>query len=804
MILNYLKISWRHLTRGRAYSLISIVGLAIGICCALFIALYVQNELSFDQFHEKKDRLYRIAERIEHSGEILAAGTSLPVGPAFMNDYPEVENYVRFMSMGNRLTIKVDDQIFREDNFWYSDSTLFDVMSFKLLQGDAEEALKAPNSIVLSKSLSIKLFNSPSESIGMSLQVGLRTYNVTGVVEDSPGNSDIEYNAFASLSSLPEQQQAAFNGDWFRICCYTYLLFNEPINPADFQPKLDDFTERIIKPFVATFGSESTADFKLQPITKLHFDNSREYDTPKGNMSYISIFIVLAVFILVIASINFVNLALSQSIKRAKEVGVRKTLGAAPKQIRNQFLGESLMVVLISLIIGLALVEIFLSPFNEITGKEFGMLDIFQPEMILTMAAIVLITGLLSGIYPAIVLSSFEASRILRGNLPKLGRFGNLRRVLMVVQFGFSLFMIIGTISIFQQMHYLQNKELGFDKDQMVVITIPQDTAVYNKLSYFKDHLLTNPQILGVTGSGGVPGGNVGELMFRIEQDAQMMDKSIKMMAADEDFFDLLGIEIVAGRNFSSDIQTDIQQGFIINESAVRKFGWIDNPIGKRMQWGLEANGQATYDGKVVGVVKDFHFASLHNPMEPLAILFRPNYSLLFSVKLAGGNVRESLTWLEDEWSEFAGNHPFEYQFLDERIESQYQNEQTLLDIFSYFAILSILIAALGLFALTSFTVEQRLKEFSIRKVLGAGIPDLSRILGREFLVLLIIALVIISPLAYLAISDWLEGFSYRIEVPLYSFLLAALLSALITISTISYHILKLAKTNPARILRME
>lgn len=804
MILNYLKISWRHLTRGRAYSLISIVGLAIGICCALFIALYVQNELSFDQFHEKKDRLYRIAERIEHSGEILAAGTSLPVGPAFMNDYPEVENYVRFMSMGNRLTIKVDDQIFREDNFWYSDSTLFDVMSFKLLQGDAEEALKAPNSIVLSKSLSIKLFNSPSESIGMSLQVGLRTYNVTGVVEDSPGNSDIEYNAFASLSSLPEQQQAAFNGDWFRICCYTYLLFNEPINPADFQPKLDDFTERIIKPFVATFGSESTADFKLQPITKLHFDNSREYDTPKGNMSYISIFIVLAVFILVIASINFVNLALSQSIKRAKEVGVRKTLGAAPKQIRNQFLGESLMVVLISLIIGLALVEIFLSPFNEITGKEFGMLDIFQPEMILTMAAIVLITGLLSGIYPAIVLSSFEASRILRGNLPKLGRFGNLRRVLMVVQFGFSLFMIIGTISIFQQMHYLQNKELGFDKDQMVVITIPQDTAVYNKLSYFKDHLLTNPQILGVTGSGGVPGGNVGELMFRIEQDAQMMDKSIKMMAADEDFFDLLGIEIVAGRNFSSDIQTDIQQGFIINESAVRKFGWIDNPIGKRMQWGLEANGQATYDGKVVGVVKDFHFASLHNPMEPLAILFRPNYSLLFSVKLAGGNVRESLTWLEDEWSEFAGNHPFEYQFLDERIESQYQNEQTLLDIFSYFAILSILIAALGLFALTSFTVEQRLKEFSIRKVLGAGIPDLSRILGREFLVLLIIALVIISPLAYLAISDWLEGFSYRIGVPLYSFLLAALLSALITISTISYHILKLAKTNPARILRME
>lgn len=804
MIFNYLKISWRHLMRGKGYSLVSIIGLAIGICCTLFIAMYVQNELSYDQFHEKKDRIYRIAERIEHSGEILAAGTSLPVGPAFMNDYPEVENYVRFMNMGNRLTIKVDDQIFREDNFWYSDSTLFDVMSFKLLQGDQEEVLKAPNSIVISKSLSIKFFNSPVEAIGKRLKVGIRDYNVTGVIEDSPGNSDIEYNAFVSLSSLPQQQEAAFNGDWFRICCYTYLLFNEPLNPKDFQPKLDDFTERVIKPFVATFGSESTADFTLQPITDLHFDNSREYDTPKGNKSYISIFIVLAVFILVIASINFVNLALSQSIKRAKEVGVRKTLGAAPKQIRNQFLGEALLVVIIALILGLALVEIFLTPFNQITAKDFAMLDVFQPQMIVTMIAIVLATGLLSGIYPAIVLSSFEPSRILRGNLPKLGRFGNLRRILMVVQFGFSLFMIIGTISIFQQMHYLQNKELGFDKDQMVVITIPQDTAVYNKLAYFKDQLLTNPQVLGVTGSGGVPGRSVGELMFRIEQDAQMIDKSIKMMAADEDFFDLLGIEVIAGRNFSTDIQTDVQQGFIINESAVRKFGWTDNPIGKRMQWGLEANGQAAYDGKVVGVIKDFHFASLHNPMEPLAILFRPNFSPLFSVKLAGGDIKESLAWLEDQWTEFAGNHPFEYQFLDERIAAQYENEQTLLDIFSYFAILSILIAALGLFALTSFTVEQRLKEFSIRKVLGADIPDLSKLLGREFLILLVIALVLISPLAYLTISDWLEGFSYRIGVPIYSFLLAAFISAIITISTISFHIFKLAKTNPARILRME
>lgn len=804
MILNYIKIGWRHLKRGKGYSLISIIGLAIGICCSLFISLYVQDELSYDQFHEKKDRIFRIVESIEYSGEIHAALTSFPVGPTYVADYPEVISYVRFLSMGNKLTIKIEDQIFREDKFWLADSTLFDIMSFKLLHGDVKEALKAPRSLVLSRTLATKFFDSPEAAMGQNVQVGSGIYNVTGVVEDSPGNTDIDYNAFGSMSSLPEQQQEVLNGDWFRLSCYTYLLFQQPTSNAEFQPKMDDFRERYIVPFVATFGSEGSAEFTLQPLPELHFDNSREYDTPKGNLSYISIFILLAVFILVIASINFVNLSLSQSVKRAKEVGVRKTLGATPGQVRNQFLGESILIVCIALIIGLALVEVFLTPFNQITGKEFGVTEVFQPIMVLTMFLIVIITGLVSGIYPAVVLSGFEASRILRGNLPKIGRFGNLRRVLMVVQFAFSLFMIIGTISIFQQMKYLQNKELGFDQDQIVILTIPQDTAVFNKLAYFKEDLLSNPKVLGVTGSGGIPGSRVGELMFRIEQEGQMMDKSIKMMAADEDFFDLLGIDVIDGRNFSEEIQSDVQQGFIINETAVRKFNWTDDAIGKRMQWGLEGEGRAAYDGKVVGVVEDFHFASLHNVMEPLAVLFRPNYSRLFSVKLAGGDVEGSISFLEDKWVEFAGNHPFEYQFLDERIQTQYESEKTLLTIFGYFAMLSILIAGLGLFALTSFTVEQRLKEFSVRKVLGAGIPELGRLLGKEFVVLLVVALVLISPLAYYLISEWLENFSYRIDIPLYSFLLAAVVSLAITLGTISYHIWVLSRTNPARILRME
>lgn len=804
MIRNYLKISWRHIRSSKVYSLISIIGLAIGICCSLFIALYVFDELSYDQFHEKKDRIYRITEKVNHNGELNAALTSLPVGPTFVQDYPEVENFVRFMKMGNRLSIKVDDQIFREENFWYTDSTLFDVMSFKLLQGDRGKALAAPHSVVLSRELAQKYFGSPTEAMGHSIRIGDTHFNVSGVVENSPSNSDINYSAFASLTSLPFEAQMAFNQDWFRLCCHTYLLFNQPLEEGGFRQQMDDFSERYVDPYVATFGTNSSATFNLQPLTGLHFDNSREYDTTKGNKSYLSIFILLAVFILAIACINYVNLSLSQSIKRAKEVGVRKTLGAHPSQIKFQFLGESVLISMLALFAGLVLVEVLLTPFNNITGKDFHLAEVFNWQMILTMLGIVLLTGIISGLYPAVVLAGFDASHILRGSLPKLGRFGNLRRVLMVLQFAFSLFMIIGTISIFQQMGYLQHKKLGFDRDQVVVLTMPQDTALMNRLDYFKDELLDNPGIVSVTGSGGIPGKPVGELMFRIEQNGQMVDKNIKFLDADEDFFDLLDIEVVAGRNFSEDIRTDINQGFIINETAARKFGWNENAIDKRIQWGLLGDGKAVYDGKVVGVVKDFHFASLHNPLEPLVILFRPHQSQLFSVKLAGGDISGSLAFVEDKWHEFADPHPFEYQFLDERINAQYQEERTLLSIFGYFSALSILIAALGLFALTSFTVQQRMKEFSVRKVLGARISDLTRLLGKEFLVLMGIAMIIISPLAYYAIATWLENFSYSISVPLYSFFMAAVLSLSITFLTISYHIVQLAKANPARTLHMD
>lgn len=803
MFSNYLKVSWRHLLAGKANSVISILGLSVGVASAILISLYIQDELSYDQFHPKKERIARIVERIDHSGEIKAALTSLPVGPQFLSDYPEVENFVRFMRMGETLTIKVGDKIFREDRFLRTDSTLFEVFDFKLLQGDPKTALAGPNLVVLSNTLATKFFGDASSAMGQQIFVGTGQFTVSGVVEDGDRPSDIDYQAFTSLSTLPPPAQQALNGDWFRLVCQTYLLFKQPVAELDFDTQLADFTERIIKPFVATFGASSTADFKLQPIQGLHFDNSREYDTPKGNLSYLYIFGLLGLFILVIATINFVNLALSQSVKRAKEVGVRKALGAGQGQLRNQFLGESLLIVFLAMLIGLGLVEALLPTFNDTTGKDFSFSHLFSLPMLLTMLAMLLLTALMAGLYPAMVLSKFQSSIILRGSLPKIGRYGNLRRVLMVVQLSFSILMIIGTLAIQSQMRYLQDKDLGFDQDQILVLNVPQDTAVFNHLNSFKDRLLSHSEFLGVSGSRGIPGTDVGELMFRIEQNAEMMDKGIKFIAADEDFFDILGLELVEGRLFSRDIQSDQQQAFIINETAARNFGW-DQPIGKRVQWGLQGNGQAENDGKVIGVVKDFHFASLHNPMEPLVILFNPNFSLLFTLKVAGGNVRSGIEVLEEEWRSFAGNHPLEYTFLDDRVQTQYQSERTLLQIFGYFAFISILIAGLGLFALTSYTVEQRLKEFSVRKILGAELKDLGFILGKEFIVLIGVASLLSVPLAGWGIHAWLSEFSYRIGLPWLSFVFALALISLVSFLAMSYHVWRLARTNPARILRDE
>ncbi|NEQ52310.1 MAG: FtsX-like permease family protein [Leptolyngbya sp. SIO3F4] len=790
--------------RNKRYSFISILGLAFGISCTLLIALYLDDEFSYDDHHAKKDRIYRVTELIDHHGPLNAALTSLPVGPAFKKDYPEVAEYVRFMRQGQRITVKVGDRVFREENFWRTDSSLFDVFSIPVIEGDASRALTAPKSLVLTRGLAKKYFGSPSEAMNEAVTIGTTEYTVTAVIEDQLHNSDITYNAFSSLTTLPEQQRAVFNQDWFRLVTYTFLLFDQPIDPADFRENLDAVNDNYVQPFAETFGSGSFAEFELQPLQELHFRNDKEYDTPKGNLYYMYVFVAVALFILAIACINYVNLSLSQSMKRAREVGIRKTLGAAPWEVRGQFLGESVLITLLALVLGLSFVELLLPAFNHVTGKDIPMNRIVSGSLLLTIVVLVLAIGLLAGSYPAAVLSRFQAVTVLKGTLPKIAQSGTVRKSLLGVQFVFSIFMMIATIVVYAQMSYLKNKDLGFDQEDVVVVTIPQDTAVFNHLDYFKNRLLEDTRIREVTGTGNMPGYRLGELMFRIEQEGQMVDRGIKFMAMDDDFLDMMDIEVVQGRAFDENIQTDVQQGFIVNETAAKAFGWFDEAVGKRMQWGLMEDGQAANDGHVVGVIKDFHFASLHNAMEPLAILYRPQFSGLFSIKIDGAQTAEAIEYLEAEWKDFAGAHPFEYQLLEDRIGEQYRSEQTLFRVFGYFAGISLLISVLGLFALTSLSLEQRVKEMGIRQILGASLRDLGRLIAKDYLWLILIALVISSPLAWWALEQWLDNFSYRIAVPPWGFLAAGAVTMGISLLTVGYHIFRTSRQDPVVALRYE
>ena len=804
MFLNNLKVTLRHLYRNKIYSGISILGLAFGISCCALIALYVFDELSYDKFHEKSDRIYRLSETIDHNGVIRAAATSFPVGPAMLEDYPEVETFSRVMLMGNRLTVKTEDNVFFEENFVRADSTLFDIFSIPFLSGNPKTALTAPRSIVLSDELAIKYFGSIEKAMNQTLRVSLHDYNITGVFEKLPHNTDIRFEAAISMTSIPEQAQTTINSDWFRINCFTFLLLKSPVNIEEFNTKLEQFTEVHIKPFVATFGEGSTATFDIVNIEDVHFDTSRDYDSPKGNLTYIYLFSVIGIFILIIACINFINLSLSQSIKRAKEVGIRKSVGAENVDIRKQFLGETLIIAILSMLIGLSLVEILLPAFNQLTSKEVSFNSIVQFDMLLTLLGIILTIGILAGSYPALVLSKFDPVNIIRGTLPGIGNFTLLRKGLVLLQFLFSLFMILGTLAVFNQMSYLRDKDLGFDKEAVALIRLPQDTAVFNKIDYFKSELLTYPSILNVSSSASMPGASTGEIMFRVEQEGQLIDKSIKIMAIDDQFLDLMKIDLEMGRNFSKEIQTDRTQGFIINKTAAEKFGWKEDPLGKRMQWGLLPNNQAQYDGKVIGVVDDFHFMPLHNPIEPLAMIFRPTSNALLSVKMKPEELKSSLEIIESKWKEFAGIYPIDYLFLDDRINNQYQSEEIMLKVFTYFSLISLLIASLGLFAITSYTVEQKVKEIGIRKILGASNQHLSWLISKEIIAIVMIAFLIISPISWIVIDHWLESFSYKDHLPIFSYILTGIGAIFISFLTISYHIIKVSKNDPVKALRYE
>lgn len=803
MFKNYLKVSLRSLWRNKVHALINLTGLALGLACCLLVALYVQDELTYDTHQEHRESIYRISTRMTQNGEVSHYATSsMAVGPGLQQDYPEVESYCRFILRLDPITVQFEDKIFNESDFQMTDTTVTDLFSFTFLEGSAEQAIR-PRSVAISRSIREKYFGDES-AVGQFLTLNGSPYEVSAVFEDLPDNSDLPIRAMTSVQNLPEQAQQAFMTDWGRIIFYTYLKFTSPDVANGFEGKLDQFTEANGIPFWKENGIDGEIRYTMTALPELHFAGGMEYDTPKGNKTYLYIFSLAGIFLLLIACFNYVNLSIAQSSKRSVEVGIRKAAGAGQQQLVNQFLGESVILTSMALVLAVALVELVLPGVNGLAGKSFSFMDVFRPELLLSMIGLILFVGLVAGSYPALYLSSIRPSEVLKGQWKLTGN-NWLRKGLVLTQFTISLGLIIATLVVGEQMRFMKNQDLGFQSDQVLVMKIaPGDTTLQQKFPAFKEEIRSYSGVNGVATAGRqVPGEKTGSLLFRVEKDGVLREDHFNVISVNEEYMEVLDIDLLEGRNFELSRQTDPQQAFIVNEAFVRKMGW-DIPVGKRLQWGLQPNDQAVYDGHVVGVVEDYRYASLHNVIEPLVWLYNPSTPGRLIVSLEAEQISSAMSFIENKWAEFDPNHPLDMFFLDEFFNRQYQNEDRLMTIFSWFSFLTIVIACMGLFGLASFITQQRTREIGIRKVMGADPRQIIVLLSRDFLWLVLIALLIAVAIGAWAISDWLSGFSVRTSMPWFLFIVAGLGAMLLAFLTTSFHALRAARMQPSNTMRMD
>jgi len=808
MLKNYLISAFRNISKNKFYSSLNILGLAIGLAAFIFIFLYIQDEISYDKYHENRDRIYRIESNFNISGKHETfAIVPTPMGPALKLEYPEVEEMCRFMDIGNVL-IKYGDKEFYEDRFYFTDSTVFQIFSHKLLMGNPNTCLIEPNSIVIDESTAHRYFDDENP-MGKILETGSGSkYKVTGVMEDMPRSSHLRYEALLSVTTLSARRgEEDFNsmepGRFWNIGVYTYLLLNENSTMQSVHDKFPAFYDKYMK----SVGDMVSASFDLMstPLTETHFSGNLGSDQPKGNMAYIYIFGAIALFILVIASINYMNMATARSAKRAREVGIRKVAGAYRKQLIGQFLTESILLAVIGLAIALLLVYSLLPDFNTFAEKQISFNLLTQPGLFAIILLVTIIIGLASGSYPAFFLSSFRPVSVIKGSSTGKGKSGGtLRRVLVVIQFAIAIAMIIGTVVVSGQLRFLRNKDLGFIKDNIMVLEL-QDSAFRSKVEPFKEELLNNSNILAATNSTGIPGDNSWIQVVRVEKDTAMIDDSMILALVDHDFIDTYGIEIIKGRNFDKAMSTDAEEAVIVNETTVKAYGWQDNPIGKKIHWGFELDGSGGRILKVIGVVKDFHFNSLHNKVVPFMMFLSDFDKYYLSLRINPENIGETRQFIEDKWNSHGAGRPFDYSMLTETWDEMYQSEAKIGAIFTIATLLTIFIALLGLLGLSSFVAEQKTKEIGIRKVMGARLHNILGLLYREFVLLIIIAFVIAIPVAWWQLDEWLSSnFVYHISISIGYILLAGLLALAISVITISFHSLKVAMGNPVDAIKYE
>jgi putative ABC transport system permease protein len=806
MIKNYFKIAWRNLWRNKGFSTINIVGLAIGIATCLIIMLFVSNELGYDRYNKKSDRMVRVFFQGNVQGEKMNESSVMPPVAQTLNaEFPEVEEATRIRDYGTPRLL-YGDKSFKEDALAFVDSNFFNVFTLPLLAGDAKTALIEPNSIVITKALAKKYFGSENP-IGKVIKFkdgSFAPFKVTGVIDKVPVNSHFHFEIFASMAGLPEAREPS----WMTSNFYTYLVLADGTDYKKLEAKLPQVVEKYMGPQMLQAMGMTLAQFKskgnnlglyLQPLTDIHLHSDFANDlSPAGDIKYIYIFGAIALFMLLIACINFMNLSTAGASKRAREVGIRKVLGSMKIELVRQFLFESILITAISLLLAILLMYMALPVFNTLAGQNLTLRFTDHPLLAPGLFVFVLITGVLAGSYPAFYLSSFKPVTVLKGKFTSGKKSISLRSGLVVFQFLISIILIVSTLVVYKQLSYIQNKKLGYDKEQVLILPA---YLLGKNATVFRQQLLNDPRVSSISSSGYLPAGPSNNNNFFVSpgENSTQLIKTLRY-DVDENYIPTLGIQLLSGRNFSKDFAND-SSGVILNETAAKVFGWRENAPGHVISTSTNRGEKITYN--VIGVVKDFHFKSLHERISPLVMVLAPDPGMLI-VKLKTKDVASLLAVVKKQWTDLGAEDPLTYSFLDERFNNTYQSEQKIGLMLGIFAGLTIFVACLGLFGLATFTAEQRTKEIGIRKVLGASISGIVSRLSIDFLKLVFVAFIIASPLAWYIMNKWLQDFAYRITISWWVFALAAIVALLIAVLTVSFQAIKAAMANPVKSLRTE
>ncbi|MBX2874748.1 MAG: ABC transporter permease [Saprospiraceae bacterium] len=800
MLSNYLTIALRNFRRQPVYTLLNIAGLTLGIAAALLIMLFITEESRFDTYHEKADRIFRISADItEPDNAFKWAVTQTPLAMQLKEDYPEVEQYVRFIPNG-RTNLQHKDNFFFEEKVFLVDSTVTEVFSFDFVQGDAASALKEPNSIALSESVADRIFGK-NNPIGETLITPSgRNYNVTAVYKDMPKHSHLIANAMVSSNTIPGLGNPTA-GAWGGFNLYTYVLLKEGTVPENFAAKLPTIVENYVAVIFDEYDIK--VKYELIPLTDIHLKSDFEGEPePLGEVGFLYIFGVVALFMILLACINYMNLSTARATKRAMEVGVRKVLGSERSQLIWQFMVESLLFTLVAIALSFLLVIIVLPLFNSTFNLNLQRALLWSKPVLLGAVGLVGLTGILAGSYPAFYLSAFKPITVLKGQLSRGSGNPILRKVLVSVQFAVTLFMIIGTGVIYDQMSYLRNKDLGFEKEHVLTFNL-QGRAAREKYPVIRERILQNPKVLKMATTSATLGEGVGKQVMNVENGEGVMEQyGIDGYAVDFDFFSTMGIEFVAGRDYNSEFGADSTLSVVVNESMVERMGW-DDPLGRRVQF---APVDTLPMAKVIGVVKDFHQRSLYDPIESL--MFYPRFNnQQVHLRLTPQNpesLRTTIAFVNEQWREVFPNTPFEFDFVDASFMELYEADQVRARIFTLFSVLMIMVACLGLLGLASFTAEQRTKEIGVRRILGAKTTDIVYLLTRNFVLLVAIATIPAFMAAFYFMNQWLGTFSYHTSMNFWLYGVAFLVVAVVTVLTTSYHALRAAQGNPVEALRYE